>query len=140
MLPIERAKAQLADVEERKKVIEAAKDEPFETFELEGVVMRYIPFSTTRSTDHVIVECDGVQFGMEVTYSPWNIFKEMRVWHDADINVDSIERGEEILRLAGVKGVVDENPYADPPRYGLVLGADVLDVAKVWNVVKPTPK
>ncbi len=123
-------------LEERKKVIEEKRENPNEPFELDGVMVRYRPCHSTRTMDTTAVHIgpDDIEFAYEHYVHPWNIFKPSFAYHAVSLNVDSEERAMELLKLAGVKGTVVEDPYADPARYHVEVGEDVLDVVKIWKI------
>ncbi len=122
----------------RRQIIAEKKDNPNEPFDLEGVRVRYTPHYSTRYTNITLVHIgpDDTVYALEYHYTPWNIFKESKVWHSFELNCKSPREVLNKLNQAGVKGMAEQDPYANPPLYHASLGEDVLDCVKLYKILK----
>lgn len=96
------------------------------------------PFYTDRRHDRAHLKIDGADAGMEWTSIPWSFLKEITTSYWMNIDYLDCDHAHALLERAGVHdGWVEEDPYADPIRWGVhtrSLGSAV----KIWKEYRKT--
>lgn len=121
--------------------LQATQEERVCRGEVLGSMVVTEPFYTDRRHDRAILKIDGENAGTEWTSIPWSFLKPIvtTYW----LNIDFLDPADawKMLHAAGVTdcelGWIEEDPYADPTRWGLRV-RELEDAVRVWKLYKTT--
>jgi hypothetical protein len=107
---------------------------------VEGCEVVTEPYYTDRRHDRAHLKIDGESAGIEWTSIPWSCFKPITVSYWMYIDYLARDHALALLKRAGVEdGWVQEDPYADPVRWG-VHTESIESAVKVWKEYKTCSK
>lgn len=105
---------------------------------VEGCKVVTEPFYTTYKSERATLKINGDVAGTEWTSIPWSCFKPITTNYWMFIDYLVRDHALTLLKRAGVEdGWVEEDPYAEPTRWG-VHTESIESAVKVWKEYKKT--